>query len=164
VAEPQPGPGRGLHHIAYWTDDLDRAMRDAERLLGVGPFRVIEHVPLGRFRFRDEPALLDHSAAFAAWGPVILELNQVHAVEPSELRDALGVAPGAVSHVSWWTTDLGAERSHMAASGCALLTSSEGGAVADWFSGGSLFAHPVEIHEPTAGVRAMWDSLLPPTS
>lgn len=158
----QQRPGRGLHHIAYWTDDLQRSMRDAERLLGVGPFRVIEHVPLGDFRFRGQPALLDHSAAFAAWGPVLLELNQVHAVEPEDLRAALGVAPGAVSHVSWWTDDLAAEGVHLAEHGCALLTSSVGGAVADWFDGGPLFAHPIEIHQPTPGVRGMWDSLLPP--
>src|ERR1700712_5820466 len=101
MSEPQQGvPTRGLHHIAYWTDDLQRSMRDAERLLGVGPFRVIEHVPLGDFRFDGRPALLDHSAAFTAWGPVLLELNQVHEVEPADLRAALGVAPGAVSHVS----------------------------------------------------------------
>jgi hypothetical protein len=150
---------RGLHHIAYWTDDLDEAMRRATELLGVGPFRVIEHVDLGQFLFRGEPAVLDHSAAFAQWGPVLLELNIAHDVRPSALRDALGIAPGAVSHTSWWTTDLAAESEHLAASGCALLTSSVGGAVADWFTGGTLFAHPIEIHQPTPPVRAMWASL-----
>ena len=38
---------RGLHHIGYWTDDLDAAMAQAERLLGVGPFQVLAHVDLG---------------------------------------------------------------------------------------------------------------------
>jgi Glyoxalase/Bleomycin resistance protein/Dioxygenase superfamily len=147
---------RGLHHIAYWTDDLDTAMKQATRLLGVGPFRVIEHVGLGDFRFRGEPAVLDHSAAFAQWGPVILELNVAHDVQPPELRDALGIAPGAVSHTSWYTGDLAAEGEHLAASGCALLTTSVGGAVANWFTGGALFAHPIEIHQPTAPVLGMW--------
>lgn len=150
---------RGLHHIGYWTDDLEATMRDAERLLGVGPFRVIEHVDLGDFRFRGGPGVLDHSAAFAQWGPVILELNVAHHVEPPELREALGIAPGAVSHVSWWTDDLAEETGHLEASGCALLTASAGGAVANWFEGGPLFAHPIEIHQPTPGVRRMWDSL-----
>ena len=147
---------RGLHHIAYWTDDLDAAMKQATRLLGVGPFRVIEHVGLGDFRFRGEPAVLDHSAAFAQWGPVILELNVAHDVQPPELRDALGIAPGAVSHTSWYTGDLAAEGEHLEASGCALLTTSVGGAVANWFTGGALFAHPIEIHQPTAPVLGMW--------
>ena len=100
-AGPRPADGsRGLHHIGYWTDDLDAAMAQATRLLGVGPFHVLEHVDLGDFRFRGVPATLDHSAAFAAWGPVLLELDQVHEVRPAALREALNVRPGTVSHVA----------------------------------------------------------------
>jgi Glyoxalase/Bleomycin resistance protein/Dioxygenase superfamily len=153
------GANRGLHHIGYWTDDLNAAMTQATELLGVGPFRVIEHVDLGDFRFRGEPAVLDHSAAFAQWGPVILELNVAHDVQPRALREALGIAPGAVSHTSWYTGDLAAEGNHLAESGCALLTTSVGGAVANWFTGGALFAHPIEIHQPTAGVLGMWSAV-----
>ncbi|MHC5794795.1 VOC family protein [Lacisediminihabitans sp. FW035] len=150
---------RGLHHIGYWVDDLDAAMAQATALLGVGPFRVIEHVDLGLFRFDGEPAVLDHSAAFAQWGPVILELNLAHDIQPPSLRTALGVAPGAVSHTSWRTTDLTTETAHLESAGCALLTTSVGGAVANWFGGGPLFGHPIEIHQPTAGVLGMWASL-----
>jgi Glyoxalase/Bleomycin resistance protein/Dioxygenase superfamily len=153
------GTNRGLHHIGYWTDDLDAAMKQATDLLGVGPFTVIEHVGLGDFRFQGKPALLDHSAAFAQWGPVVLELNVVHDVRPAELRTALGIAPGAVSHTSWYTDDLVAEGEHLEASSCALLTTSVGGAVANWFGGGSLFAHPIEIHRPTAPVLGMWSAV-----
>ena len=103
--------------------------------------------------------MLDHSAAFTAWGPVLLELNVLHSVAPAALRDALGARPGAVSHVAWTTDNLSAERQHLANAGCVLLTTSVGGAVADWFSGGALFGHPVEVHQPTDGVRAFWDSL-----
>jgi catechol 2,3-dioxygenase-like lactoylglutathione lyase family enzyme len=150
---------RNFHHIAYSTNDLDAAMAQATRLLGVGPFQVLEHVDLGDFRFRGEPATLDHSAAFAAWGPVLLELDQVHEVRPAALREALGVRPGTVSHVAWTTDDLGAEREHLAAAGCGLLTTSAGGAVADWFSGDSLFGHPVEIHQPGQPVLDFWASV-----
>lgn len=150
---------RGLHHIGYWVDDLDAAMVEATALLGVGPFRVMEHVDLGDFRFEGEPAILDHSAAFAQWGPVILELNMAHDIRPPALRAALGLAHGAVSHTSWWSTDLGSETAHLESAGCALLTTSVGGAVANWFSGGPLFGHPIEIHQPTAGVLGMWASL-----
>jgi hypothetical protein len=150
---------RGLHHIGYWTDDLDQAMAQATRLLGVGPFHVLEHVDLGDFRFRGEPATLDHSAAFASWGPILLELNVLHEARPDGLREVLGGRPGTVSHVAWTTENLGPEREHMAAAGCGLLTTSVGGAVADWFDGGSLFAHPVEIHQPGAEVLNFWSSV-----
>lgn len=153
---------RPLHHIGYWVDDLDAGMEHAGRLLGVGPFQVLAHVDLGRFRFRGEPAVLDHSAAFASWGPVLLELNMLHQAEPAELREALGVRHGAVSHVAWTTENLETERNHMSAAACALLTTSSGGAVADWFSGGGLFGHPVEVHQPTPGVLDFWRSVASP--
>ncbi len=103
--------------------------------------------------------MLDHSAAFTAWGPVLLELNVAHDVQPAALRDALGIRPGAVSHVAWTTEDLPAERQHLVTAGCPLLTTSVGGAVADWFGGGSLFGHPIEVHQPPPGVLDFWASL-----
>jgi hypothetical protein len=153
---------RGLHHIGYWVDDLDAAMAHATRLLGVGPFTVLEHIDLGIFRFEGGPGILDHSAAFAAWGPVLLELGQVHDIAPASLREKLGVRHGAVSHVAWTTGDLDTENEHLAAAGCPLLTTSVGGAVANWFGGGPLFGHPIEVHQPTEGVREFWRSLTTP--
>lgn len=150
---------RGLHHIGYWTGDLDAAMAQAQRVLGVGPFHLLEHVDLGDFRFRGEPATLDHSAAFTAWGPVLLELNVLHDAAPAALRDALGAQPGTVSHVAWTTDDLSSERQYLATAGCPLLTTSVGGAVADWFSGGSLFGHPIEVHQPARGLLDFWQSV-----
>ena len=150
---------RGLHHIGYWVDDLGTAMDHARRLLGVGPFTVLEHIDLGTFRFHGEPAVLDHSAAFTAWGSVLLELNEVHEVQPPELREALGVRHGSVSHVAWTTDDLADETQDLAAAGCPLLTTSVGGAVANWYEGGPLFGHSIEVHQPPPGVLAFWASL-----
>ena len=55
--------------------------------------------------------------------------------------------------------DLDAEGEHMTAAGCALLTTSVGGAVANWFSGGSLFEHAIEIHQPPQQVLNFWQSI-----
>jgi glyoxalase/bleomycin resistance protein/dioxygenase superfamily protein len=153
------GRPRGLHHIGYWVDDLDAGMASATQLLGVGPFTVLEHIDLGDFHFRGGPGNLDHSAAFAAWGPVLLELNCFHSAEPPELLAALGVKHGAVSHVSWTTDDLVGEGEHLEAAGCALITTSVGGAVANWFTGGPLFGHAVEIHQPPQRVLDFWASI-----
>jgi methylmalonyl-CoA/ethylmalonyl-CoA epimerase len=155
---------RGLHHIGYWVDDLDAAMAHATELLGVGPFKVLEHIDLGLFRFKGGPAVLDHSAAFTSWGPVLLELNQVHDVEPPELREALGIRHGNVSHVAWTTENLELENDHLQSAGCALLTTSVGGAVANWFAGGPLFGHPIEIHQPPQQVLNFWQSIVEASS
>jgi hypothetical protein len=68
-----------MHHVGYWVPDLEKAAERAAATLGVGPFLVHRHVRFEEFRLADgtlitDPAYLDHSAAFAAWGPVVLEL------------------------------------------------------------------------------------------
>jgi len=70
-----------LHHVGYWVDDLDAAMKQWHRDLDVGPFDVIEHVPFEEFVLTDggqarADVVFDHSAAFAAWGPIVVELGQ----------------------------------------------------------------------------------------
>ena len=128
-----------LHHVGYWVDDLGSALTRWSQDLGVGPFQVIEHVPFEEFVLlvdgqRDDDVVFDHSAAFAAWGPVVVELGQVHAIDdrlaaaygiapaacgiaPAAYRVAPGadrVAPGAVSHVSWVVPDVEQESARLA--------------------------------------------------
>jgi len=35
---------RSLHHVGYWVDDLDSAVKQWDRDLEVGPFDIIPHV------------------------------------------------------------------------------------------------------------------------
>ena len=76
---------RPLHHIGYWVDDLEEAAWRAHRDLGIGPFALAPHISFASFvlagRPVDEPVVFDHSAAFAAWGPIVIELGQVHEID-----------------------------------------------------------------------------------
>jgi catechol 2,3-dioxygenase-like lactoylglutathione lyase family enzyme len=78
-----PGP----HHVGYWVDDLDTAVDAWRRDLGVGPFLVLRHVTFDRFvlTLDGQPpvtdVVFDHSAAFAAWGSIVVELGQIHAID-----------------------------------------------------------------------------------
>jgi catechol 2,3-dioxygenase-like lactoylglutathione lyase family enzyme len=155
----------GLHHIGYWVDDLDAAMKQWSQDLGVGPFQVIEHVPFDSFVLTvdgqpyDEVAF-DHSAAFAAWGPVVLELGQVRAID-SRLAAAYGVAPGAVSHVSWVVPDLDQESARLARLGCRLINTARSGPISvAWHTGGPLFPHPIELHQHNDVIASMHDRLV----
>jgi hypothetical protein len=130
-----------LHHIGYWVDDLDAAMKQWSRDLDVGPFDVIEHIAFEEFvlgaagRARDD-VVFDHSAAFAAWGPVVVELGQVHAID-DRLAAAYRVTPGAISHVSWVVPDVGQESVRLERLG--------------W----PLFPHPVELHQHNDVIAGM---------
>jgi hypothetical protein len=60
-----------------------------------------------------DDVVFDHAAAFAAWGPVVVELNQVHAID-DRLAAAFNPTPSAVSHVSWVVPDVRAESARLA--------------------------------------------------
>jgi catechol 2,3-dioxygenase-like lactoylglutathione lyase family enzyme len=167
---------RSLHHVGYWVDDLAAAQARWGSELGVGPFQVIEHVPFDSFALAAAPApasasdsdsalsdggpvrrdvVFDHSAAFAAWGPVVVELDQVHAID-DRLAAAYGVVPGAVSHVSWVVPDLGQESARLAGLGCALINTARSGPITvAWHDGGPLFPHPIELHQRNDVITGM---------
>jgi catechol 2,3-dioxygenase-like lactoylglutathione lyase family enzyme len=149
-----------LHHIGYWVDDLDAAMKRWGKDLGVGPFQVIEHVTFEEFVLtagaeQYDDVIFDHAAAFAAWGPVVVELNQVHAID-DRLAAALNPIPGAVSHVSWVVPDVKAESARLAGLGCRLINTARSGPIeVAWHDGGPLFGHPVELHQHNDVISGM---------
>lgn len=154
-----------LHHVGYWVDDLEAAMDAWRDDLGVGPFNVIEHVPFDSFDFvtgdtAESGITFDHSAAFAAWGSVVVELGQVHAID-DRLAKAYGISSGAVSHVSWIVDDVESESARLAGIGCNLINRARSGPInVAWHSGGPLFSHPIELHQSNDAICGMHSRLL----
>ena len=154
-----------LHHVGYWVDDLDAAIARWDAELGVGPFQVIEHVRFEEFVLtvgdeRCDAVVFDHAAAFAAWGPVVVELGQVLAID-DRLAAAYGVTPGAISHVSWVVPDVAAESARLARLGCRLINTARSGPISvAWHDGGPLFPHPVEVHQHNEVIAGMHDRLV----
>lgn len=146
-----------IHHIGYWVEDLDVAAAELAEATGAGPFLALRHVAFETFTFQGAPARLDHSAAFGMWGPIIVELDQLHDVDPPALRDALDPRPGSIGHVSWIVPSLATERLRLARLGFHELTEAHVGPVhAVWFDGGGRFDHPVEVHQDNAAIRDLY--------
>lgn len=150
-----------LHHIGYWIDDLQEGVARAIRDLGIGPFLVHEHITFDSWdtdpsvAVAPGPIRFDHTAAFAAWGPVVIELGQVHDIDPA-LAAAYQVAPGAVSHVSWVVDDLAVEAERLVALGCRPINTARTWPIhVSWHTGGSLFPHPIEVHEANPAILGM---------
>ena len=149
-----------LHHVGYWVDDLDQAVERAVQALGVGPFLVHQHIRFAAFTLADgteitDPGYLDHSAAFAAWGPVVLELGQVHDIDP-DLAVAYGIQGDGMGHVSWVVPDLEVESERLTGLGCHLIhTAALGEVQVAWHDGGPLFPHPIEVHRAGGPILAM---------
>ena len=156
-----------IHHVGYWVDDLDEAVDRAARTLGVGPFLVHRSIRFQSFTLADgteitDPAWFDHTAAFASWGSIVLELGVVHTADPW-IVDAYGMSLGSVGHVSWVVDDLEAESARLESLGCALIHTSSLGAVnVAWHDGGEMFPHPIEVHRagpPILGMRGRLTAL-----
>ncbi len=149
-----------LHHLGYYVDDLEEAVHRSVRDLGIGPFLRHEHITFDEFTCADgvasaEPVVFDHSAAVAAWGPLVLEVAQVHEIDDGLAR-AYRVAPGVVSHVSWVVDDLAAERARLIELGCEPINTARTGPIhVSWHSGGPLFPHPIEVHESNPAIEGM---------
>lgn len=152
-----------VHHFGYWVDDLAEAVDRAVQTLGVGPFLHHPNVRFDAFELADgtvveDPSFFDHSAAFAAWGPIVLELGVVHSAD-ADLAAAYGLDGAATrgpGHVSWVVPDLAAESARLAAAGCALIhTASSGPVSVAWHDGGPLFPHPIEVHQSGAPILGM---------
>lgn len=127
------------------------------RDLGIGPFAHAPHITFASFEMpnRTGEIAFDHSSAFAAWGPVVVEISQVHAID-DELAEAYGVRSRGVSHVSWLAPDLAAERARLRAAGCELINTARTGPVSvEWLTGGDLFDHPIEVHLDSEFMRGM---------
>jgi hypothetical protein len=134
-----------IHHVGYVVEDLRAGAERFARDFHSGPFLAMEHIPLDEVTYEGAPATYDHSSAFAAWGPILVELTQVHDARPAGLREAL-TAPGAgVGHVAWLADDLEAETARLRAAGLRPFHTGRGGPASTvWFRGPPL-GHPVEV-------------------
>lgn len=142
-----------IHHVGYVVDDLPAAIERFTAGFGAGPFRVIEHVPLEDVAFEGEPAVYDHSTAFARWGPIVVELSQVHRAEPA------GLAAALTGHVAWLADDLEAETARLRALGLEPFHTGRGGPASTvWFRGGP-FGQPVEVLRRNDDLLAFYASL-----
>jgi catechol 2,3-dioxygenase-like lactoylglutathione lyase family enzyme len=135
-----------IHHVGYVVDDLAEGVDRAVATLGAGPFFAIEHLTFDEVTFAGGPAVYDHSSAFGAWGPLLVELTVVHDAQPAGLADALVAPGGGIGHVAWLADDLDAEVARLTALGCEPFhTGRTGPASAVWLHGGPLLAHPIEV-------------------
>lgn len=150
---------RPVHHIGYVVDDLEAAAVHLAATSGAGPFLAIEHVPLTGATFQGAPCRYDHSTAFAQWGPMIIEISQIHVAEPAGLRDFLSAGRHpAIGHLAWLVADLDAESARLAAAGMALVHSGSSGPVrANWHHGDPLFGHPIEVHRSCPELLGFYD-------
>jgi catechol 2,3-dioxygenase-like lactoylglutathione lyase family enzyme len=135
-----------VHHVGYVVDDLRTGIERFVNAFGAGPFFVMEHIVFDEVSYLGEPARYDHSSGFGQWGPILVELTQVHNAQPAGLREQLVSPGGGVGHVAWLVDSLEAETARLQALGVLPFHAGRTGpASAVWFDGGTLLGHPIEV-------------------
>lgn len=133
------------HHIGYAVEDLRAAAESFATTFGAGPFLGMEHLVFDEVTYEGAPAAYDHSSAFGAWGPVLVELTVVHDAQPEGFAAALTTPRAGLGHVAWLADSLAEQTSRLLAAGhVPFHTGRTGPASAVWFRGGEL-GHPIEV-------------------
>jgi len=106
-----------LRQNGYVVRDIEEAIAFWTRAVGVGPFFLIDPVPLRSFRYRGEAFAPDVAIALANSGPLQIELIQPRDDTPSMYRDFLASGREGLQHVAFWPEDYDAAVARMEADG-----------------------------------------------
>jgi methylmalonyl-CoA/ethylmalonyl-CoA epimerase len=149
----QIGP---IMQIAFVPDDFDAALEHWTKVMGVGPFFLLENIALEEMRYRGQPSNCVFTLALAYWGDLQVELIRQENDAPSIYRDMPN--GGAMHHVCILTDDIAAARATALATGAELLVEAK---VGD--DGGVIYVdskgYPggiVEVLQPAIGSDALF--------
>lgn len=108
---------RPIQHLGFIVDDIPTAVQLWVDVFGAGPFFWLgRHIEFDVVTHRGGPCVFDHSAALGQWGSVMVELVEVHRIEPPSLRAGmLGAAAtgNGVNHVSYIVDDAALESARL---------------------------------------------------
>ena len=147
---------RELVQIAYIVPDLEAACRDWGEKGGVGPFLMRPHMDI-QGTHDGQPARYHHSAAFGQWGPLMLELIEVHDCSPASMHEFFAhSAPNQVNHFAYFVEDLAASSAAPQEQGFPLMMElvSSSGMQVHFLDGRSTIGGLIEIYEGSEHLRS----------
>jgi hypothetical protein len=155
----QQGPselGR-IVQVAYAVEDVRAAARMFAERVGAGPFFVRHHDLPRHVDHRGEPAQFDHSSAYGQWGPVQIELVQVHGAAPTSLADVVQRTSG-IHHVATFVESIDDEQRRLVGLGWEPVMTAEtaSGLRYAFHDARPVLGHLLEIYEPSRGVLALY--------
>ncbi len=103
--------------IGYVVDDLEAAAKQWAETTGIGPWRVLPHVPLDHFTYEDAASPVDIGIALAYSGDVQIELIAQYNDAPSMYRDLRDSYGEGVQHICFYPDDYDAAMAAAIASG-----------------------------------------------
>ena len=102
-----------LFQQAYLVNDLERSIRQWDRVFGAGPFFLARHHKTDRFTYRGTPQEANVSYAFGYLGDTMIQFIQQHDETPSIYRDMFAPGEEGFHHIGVLVHDWEAERARM---------------------------------------------------
>lgn len=99
-----------LRQLGYVVRDIEAAMEHWIGTNGVGPFFLIERVPLASFTYMGRPSEPDMAIALTFSGSAQIELIQQRNDAPSMYMDYLAAGQEGLQHIAYWPEDYAAAR------------------------------------------------------
>lgn len=152
---------RPVVQVAYAVTDVRQAALRWAETTGVGPFFVYDHFPVPVARSGAEAALYDHTAAFAQWGEVQLELISLHVVEPPAFADAIGLDRLGFHHVAFIVEDIDDESSRLEDLGWPCIFDGQGGTGTRFLfhDARTDLGHHIELYATSPQLLAHYDAV-----
>jgi hypothetical protein len=146
-----------INHIGYSVDDLKKTINYWADTFRVGPFFLIEDIKFDLASYHGKPCVFEHSAAFAKWGDIFLELQQIQIASPNPLASLLRVNGGCVvNHVAYITSELEQESTRLEAMGMPAALHLRSGPVIEWVHDAPFLGHAIEIHTASEFLDEFW--------
>ncbi len=112
-------------------------------------------MPLEEVTWEGRPGAYDHSTAFAAWGPILVEVSQIHSAEPAGAEALMPQPKSGLGHVGFVVADIDAETERLERAGWELFHTGRGGPVRAHYLRGPL-GHPLELISDCPEVQALY--------
>ena len=150
---------RPIHHVCYVVDDIREGIDRWVEATGAGPFFLLgDHVEFEETLLEGEPCTFDHASAIGRWGPIFLELMQLHELTPElESRYYTGRAGGGnVAHIAYIVDDPAAETERLEAAGMPKFLHLRVGEIQISLHDAPLLGHAIEVHENTDAIHDLF--------
>jgi hypothetical protein len=134
-------------HFGYVVSDIERTVGHWAAQFGAGPFFMFERVKFDEVLHLGKPCTFVHSCAFGQWGAVMVEIQQIHASDPSTLTELL--IPGTLpvpNHVAYVSEKPEEDSAALVADGYEIFLYAKRGEIEARFHNTRCFlGHAVEI-------------------
>lgn len=140
-------------HLGFAVDSIPEAVDFFAKSLGAGPFYVVENVVFDELEYEGaEVPVWDHSTCLGAWGNQIIELQEMHRIEPAPLEAKLG-GINRLNHIGYIAGDFAEESARLESLGLPKYLRIRANLIECFLHEIPVLGMSVEIHKDTEFIR-----------